>query len=65
MAGGGTSGRADEKQRSRDEDARRVRSGVINSSELRRENNFFASLDMGKFRIVAIGRRVLGGGQTS
>jgi hypothetical protein len=49
--------RAAEKQASSDEDADRLARGEITGAELRVENNFFASLDMSRFKIVAIGGR--------
>ncbi len=55
------SNREIEKQRSRDEDARRLAAGEISEQELKRENNFFAALDMKKFEMVAIGGKQLGG----
>lgn len=47
--------RAAAKQASRDEDARRLAAGEISEDELRRNNSFFGSLDMSRFRMVAIG----------
>lgn len=49
--------RAAEKQASREEDAARLARGEISPAQLRAENNFFGSLDMQRFRIVAIGGR--------
>jgi hypothetical protein len=49
--------RAREKQASRESDELRLRSGMVNREGLRRENDFFSSLPLEKFRIVAIGGR--------
>jgi hypothetical protein len=51
--------RALEKQRQRDEDAARLRAGTVGAEALQAENNVFASLDLRRFRIDAIGTRVL------
>lgn len=47
--------RAAAKQASRDEDARRLAAGEITKEELRAENSFIGSLDMSRFKMVAIG----------
>lgn len=47
--------RALEKQESRDRDQARLADGSVSHSQLRRENSFFASLPLHRFKIVAIG----------
>jgi hypothetical protein len=47
--------REDEKQASRDEDARGLAAGEISEEELRRRNSFFRSLTISNFKMVAIG----------
>lgn len=49
--------RASEKQRSRDNDMKRLERGVIAPMELARENGFFASLNAPKMRIIAVGKK--------
>jgi hypothetical protein len=49
--------RAREKQASREHDEFRLRSGMVSREDLHRENSFFSSLPIHKFRIVAIGGR--------
>lgn len=49
--------RAAAKQASRDRDLSRLASGDVGQGELRRENSFFASLDVSKLKMVAIGGR--------
>jgi hypothetical protein len=51
--------RAAEKQASRDRDLERLRKGEVTPEELTKENNFFAALDLTKFKIVSIGGRPL------
>lgn len=48
-----------EKQRMRDEDHRRLKSGEVTARQLREENSIFAEVDMSKARIVSIGKRKL------
>lgn len=52
--------RARQKQASRDRDADRLARGEISPAELAEENSFFASLDVSRFKIVAIGGRPIG-----
>jgi hypothetical protein len=47
--------RAREKQESRDRDIARLRAGEITPEELNRENDFFASIPIEKFKIKSIG----------
>lgn len=47
--------RAAAKQRSRDDDARRLAAGEIKKQELRKENSFFGALDVSKLRMLSIG----------
>jgi len=49
-----------EKQRSREEDQRRLDAGEITPEELRRENGFASSLPLSKFRITHIGKTPIG-----
>jgi hypothetical protein len=52
--------RAREKQESRDYDIARLRAGEITPEELNRENDFFASIPIEKFKIKSIGGRPFG-----
>jgi hypothetical protein len=49
-----------EKQALRDADSRALRSGLVSAKDLAERNDFFASLDVEHFRLVAIGSRMLG-----
>lgn len=51
--------RALEKQESRDRDRARLDDLSVDPSQLRRENSFFASLPLHRFKIVAIGGKPL------
>lgn len=51
------SGRADEKQASREGDMARLQQGKISRHDLARENDFFGSLRLEDSHIVALGRR--------
>lgn len=53
--------RAHEKQESRDRDAARLASGEIEREQLKRQNDLFAGVDFGNWRIVAIGGVPVGG----
>lgn len=47
------------KQKQRDEDLRRLESGEISKEELKKENGFFSSLPLNKFKIKFIGNKIL------
>jgi hypothetical protein len=49
--------RAREKRKSRERDANLLYSGSVSAKQLSVQNDFFAALDLGNFRIRAIGRR--------
>ena len=49
-----------EKQASRERDMAEIKSGHSSLLEIGQRNDFFASLDVSKFRLVAIGSRRLG-----
>jgi hypothetical protein len=51
--------RAAKKQASRDRDLERLRNGEVTPEELAKENDFFAALDLTKFKIVAMGGKPL------
>jgi hypothetical protein len=48
-----------EKQESRDRDAARLASGAVSAVDLRRENSFFSALPLHRFKMVAIGGKVI------
>lgn len=45
------------KQAARDQDARRLASGLVSPSDLDRKNGFFGSFDFSSVKIVSIGER--------
>jgi len=51
--------RARQKQASRERDLARLRNGEVSPAELAHENNFFAALDLPRFKIVSISGRPL------
>jgi len=51
--------RARQKQASRDRDQARLAAREIDREDLRKENDFFSSLDLRNFRITAIGGKPL------
>jgi hypothetical protein len=48
-----------EKEAARKRDERALRAGDVSARELSIRNNFFAALDMRKFKLLGIGRRSL------
>ena len=54
--------RAREKQESRERDLYRLRVGQVSQQELAHENDFFANLDLPRFRLASIGGRLLSQG---
>lgn len=51
--------RALEKQRGRDEDQMRLDDGSVTPSRLRRENSAFSALPLHRYKMVAIGEKVV------
>ena len=51
--------RKTQKQSMRDADEERIRLKEISSVDLRRENHILAGIDLSRFRIVSIGKRLI------
>jgi hypothetical protein len=51
--------RAKQKQKSRERDEARLKSGELSLDELKQQNNFFSAVPVKRFKIMAIGNKPL------